>query len=90
MSCVGGCGFHGNPNTFDLCSKCYRDMLQQSDNSTQPSKPRRDAESELRTEWQVADSGVTIAVRIGDLTVEQVDAVVNAANDSLDHAAGLL
>jgi hypothetical protein len=34
-------------------------------------------------------NGVSIEVRHGDLTVETVDCVVNAANSSLDHASGL-
>ena len=30
--------------------------------------------------------GVTLQVRHGDMTEEDVDAIVNAANSSLDHA----
>lgn len=44
-------------------------------------------ESAVRLEIQV---GVfKIQVRIGDLTKEQVDTIVNAANSSLDHAGAL-
>ena len=37
----------------------------------------------------VVGGGVKIEVRHGDLTVEPVDAIVNAANGRLDHASGL-
>eukprot|EP01126_Amoeba_proteus_P054442 TRINITY_DN6697_c0_g1_i3.p1 TRINITY_DN6697_c0_g1~~TRINITY_DN6697_c0_g1_i3.p1 ORF type:complete len:170 (-),score=51.01 TRINITY_DN6697_c0_g1_i3:761-1270(-) len=35
------------------------------------------------------EDGTCIQVRHGDLTEESVDAIVNAANKNLDHAAGL-
>ena len=44
--------------------------------------------SELVVEMKL-DGGTSLQVRHGDLTVEPVDAIVNAANERLDHASGL-
>lgn len=44
-------------------------------------------ESELIGRLRV--DGIEIQVRFGDLTVEKVDAICNAANTMLDHASGL-
>jgi hypothetical protein len=40
--------------------------------------------STLKAELKV--QGIAIQVRHGDMTTEEVDAIVNAANSSLDHA----
>jgi len=45
-------------------------------------------ESKLVAEVKT-DTGCTIQVRSGDMTKEQVDVIVNAANKHLDHASGL-
>jgi O-acetyl-ADP-ribose deacetylase (regulator of RNase III) len=36
-----------------------------------------------------SDSGQVIQIRHGDLTQEEVGAIVNASNDRLDHCDGL-
>lgn len=41
--------------------------------------------SVLRVELKTPE-GVSIQVRHGDMTTEEVDCIVNAANSSLDHA----
>jgi len=38
---------------------------------------------------ELKEGEVTIQVRHGDMTTEEVEAIVNAANSSLDHASGL-
>jgi len=86
VDCLGGCGFFGNPNTGNMCSKCFRESqgmapLQKGPPSGEGKK------SNLRAELKFG--GASIQVRHGDMTTEDVDAIVNAANASLDHASGL-
>jgi len=84
--CLGGCGFFGNPETNNMCSKCFREM--QGFGSVKKGPPSGEGKkSTLRAVLQ--DSGMTIQVRHGDMTTEEVDCIVNAANASLDHASGL-
>uniref|UniRef100_W5LY42 Poly [ADP-ribose] polymerase n=1 Tax=Lepisosteus oculatus TaxID=7918 RepID=W5LY42_LEPOC len=35
------------------------------------------------------EGGLTLMVRLGDITMEKVDAIVNAANEDLDHCGGI-
>jgi len=86
VDCAGGCGFFGNPQTNNMCSKCFRDF--QGFGDVKKSAPSGEGKkSNLRSELKA--SGISIQVRHGDMTTEEVDAIVNAANASLDHASGL-
>jgi len=84
--CLGGCGFFGNPETANMCSKCFREM--QGIGNIKKGPPSGEGKkSTLRAELK--ENGFSILVRHGDMTTEEVDAIVNAANSSLDHASGL-
>jgi len=86
-TCLGGCGFFGNPDTAGMCSKCFRELAGIAPlKKAPPSGENR--KSNLLWELKTAD-GVSIQVRHGDMTEENVDCIVNAANASLDHASGL-
>eukprot|EP01115_Flamella_aegyptia_P013227 TRINITY_DN6922_c0_g1_i1.p1 TRINITY_DN6922_c0_g1~~TRINITY_DN6922_c0_g1_i1.p1 ORF type:complete len:236 (-),score=91.00 TRINITY_DN6922_c0_g1_i1:6-713(-) len=83
--CIAGCGFFGNPNTMNMCSQCFRMF---NGGTAKPAPPSgENKKSVLKNEMKV--NGITIQVRHGDMTEEDVDAIVNAANSSLDHASGL-
>jgi len=84
--CLGGCGFFGNPETSNMCSKCFREM--QGFGNVKKGPPSGEGKkSTLKA--VLNDAGLTIQVRHGDMTTEDVDCIVNAANSSLDHASGL-
>jgi len=85
-NCLGGCGFFGNPETGNMCSKCFREL--QGFGEVKKGPPSGEGKkSGLKAELK--ESGISIQVRHGDMTTEDVDAIVNAANSSLDHASGL-
>jgi len=84
--CINGCDFFGDPS-HGLCSGCYKKLLIASGQYKPPEKPAEGKKSV--TTRQLTAFGVEIHVRHGDLTTETVDAIVNAANDSLIHASGL-
>jgi len=85
--CVGGCGFYGNPSTMDMCSKCLREI--QGGGKLKFESPSGEGlKSKLIGEIKL-EGGLCIQVRHGDMTTEEVDCIVNAANSSLDHASGL-
>ena len=83
---------------MNMCSKCYRDFqgfgevkkcTTKSSMLTRLAAPVGEGKkSTLKTELKT-DSGVIIQVRHGDMTEEEVDCIVNAANSSLDHACML-
>jgi len=86
--CLGGCGFHGRAETMGFCSVCHRDQVK-GFGSVKKGPPSGEGKvsgllSELKT-----PEGISIQVRHGDMTAENVDCIVNAANASLDHASGL-
>ena len=41
--CVTGCGFHGNPQTGDMCSKCAREHGAEANKCAPPAHEHRDA-----------------------------------------------
>jgi len=84
--CINGCDFFGDPQ-HGLCSGCYKKLLIASGQMKAPEKPAEGKQA--TTTRQLTAYGVEIHVRLGDLTTETVDAIVNAANDSLIHASGL-
>ena len=93
---MAGCGFYGQPSTLDMCSTCFRALMQEQGvavGTTQPTTRNKRsvpvATAKLPGESATAASSLSISVRAGDLTLEEVDVVVNAANASLDHASGL-
>jgi len=86
VQCVGGCGFWGNLETMSMCSKCYREQMGYVGVKKGPPSGEG-KKSDILSELKI--NGVSIQVRHGDMTVEQVDCIVNAANSSLDHASGL-
>jgi len=84
--CEGGCGFYGNKDTMNLCSKCFREKT--GSGNFKPGPPTGvGKKSSLRGEFKIGQ--VSIQIRHGDMTEEDVDCIVNAANSSLDHASGL-
>jgi len=88
IDCLNKCGFYGKVETLGMCSKCYREAMQGMGGPIISSKPVAEGkQSTIRIEKDI--KGVKLQVRIGDMTEEKVDAIVNAANSSLDHASGL-
>jgi len=85
VQCAGGCGFFGNPQTMNLCSKCFRE---QSGGPIKKGPPSGEGKKS-KTVNQLWIGTSKIEVRHGDMTEELVDCIVNAANTSLDHASGL-
>lgn len=47
--CVNGCGFFGNPQTANMCSKCYRDLVEKAKTAD-----KQDVASEDMSAEQVA------------------------------------
>jgi hypothetical protein len=67
---------------MNMCSSCFRQF---QGTSAKPAPPSGEGKkSALKAEIKV--DGVSIQVRHGDMTTEEVGAIVNAANSSLDHA----
>jgi len=91
--CGAGCGFHASRGGY--CSVCFKLFNSGNPNPSslasahaKPAPTSAGKESELRAHETLAGD-ITLEVRIGDLCLENVDAIVNAANASLDHAAGV-
>jgi len=82
--CIAGCGFHGNPQTFGLCSKCFKS----SGIAVAPPPIAKGKESILKCKY-ATEKGVSIKCMCGDLTTEKTGAIVNAANSQLQHISGL-
>eukprot|EP00823_Brevimastigomonas_motovehiculus_P004433 TRINITY_DN2932_c0_g1_i1.p1 TRINITY_DN2932_c0_g1~~TRINITY_DN2932_c0_g1_i1.p1 ORF type:complete len:338 (+),score=113.16 TRINITY_DN2932_c0_g1_i1:148-1161(+) len=83
-----GCDFFAGDT--GLCSKHLRELLQESGDYVPPPKPSAEGkESILKCEEKIGGGSSVIQVRLGDMTLEKVDAIVNAANGSLVHASGL-
>jgi O-acetyl-ADP-ribose deacetylase (regulator of RNase III) len=74
-----------NPKTMNMCSLCFRNF-----SGSKPFSPTgSEKKSSLKAEYKHLSTGIVIQVRHGDLTCEEVDCIVNAANSSLDHSSGL-
>eukprot|EP00455_Lapot_gusevi_P040535 TRINITY_DN4593_c0_g1_i1.p1 TRINITY_DN4593_c0_g1~~TRINITY_DN4593_c0_g1_i1.p1 ORF type:complete len:292 (+),score=55.49 TRINITY_DN4593_c0_g1_i1:96-971(+) len=89
--CVDNCGFFGNPNTLDRCSQCYSKFLKSIGAEAPPSQQARPVAEGKQSTLQCEEKlhGCTIQVRLGDMTCENVDCIVNAANGQMIHASGL-
>jgi len=85
--CLAGCGFFGKEECMGLCSQCYREQVGYGVVKKGPPSGEG-KKSNLLSEIKTPE-GVAIQVRHGDMTTEEVDCIVNAANASLDHASGL-
>jgi len=86
--CVKGCDFFGSPDYEGMCSKCWKDFLRSIGGDVPSEKPSAEGKSSvLKAEEKLY--GGSIQVRLGDLTTEKVDAIINAANRALGHASGL-
>lgn len=79
-------------------AQCYREYMQSIGQALPPPKGQAQAkgqQSKLLKEAKFGgasgcdDAFFTLQVRIGDLTKETVDVIVNAANQNLDHTGGL-
>ena len=69
-----------------MCSKCFRES--QGLNDIPKNISAEGKKSTLRAELKLGN--VSLQVRHGDMTVENVDVIVNAANSSLEHACKIL
>lgn len=87
-----GCDFHGQSNQGGFCSKHWREQQVEwgfpADSWSRAPPPAAEGKASI-LKGELKIGACSIQVRLGDLTTENVDAIVNAANRDLVHGSGL-